>query len=430
MTCSRCGGVCSCTPEARIAVGTRFQSGMKLHSEPSVSTPSREQSHILLGSGLEFAATMDGIASSSRPKFVVECNDQLEDEIRASSVLGPAGSDSIANAGNGDMAVSSKSLGYSGTQLQPDLLAQDSTSWRQEVSERLHRYHARRRPRAPRYPSLRLKFETPETKWAAPSHDVPVNSQSTQPAPVQSAVRQAVAREYVDPVASTPIPAAEPSTSEPIPAIPRRRLHEVAAKIIEFPRTMYAPQAHLHDLAESILDRPRILEAPEIVPPPPALGGLTIEETTRPEPERRAGIDMPLQTAVVEDRLLAVAIDACIVLTAAALFSGVFYKVTGVRPAILQCAVFGAGLLGVLWAAYQYLLIVYSATTPGLRALKLHLERFDGKPVNRRLRRWRVLASMLSGISLGMGYAWHFLDEDGLCWHERVTKTHLAPAQR
>ncbi|PYX36127.1 MAG: hypothetical protein DMG81_16685, partial [Acidobacteria bacterium] len=403
---------------------------LKLHSEPSVSTPSRQQSHILLGSARDFADNMDGTASSSRPKFVVECNDQVEDEGREPSVLGQAGPDATGNSASGDRAASSESPGSPETQLQPDLLAQDSSSWRQEVSERLHRYHARRRPRAPRYPSLRLKFEAPEAKWSAPSRDVPLTSQSTQPAPVQSAVRQAVAREYVDPVASTPILAAEHPTSEPIPAIPRRRVHEVAAKIIEFPRTMYAPQAHLHDLAESILDRPRILEAPEIVPPPPALGGLTIEETKRPEPERRAGIDMPLQTAIVEDRLLAVAIDACIVLTAAVVFSGVVYKVSGAKPGIVQSAVFGAGLLGVLWAAYQYFLIVYSATTPGLRALKLRLERFDGKPVNRRLRRWRVLASMLSGISLGMGYAWHFLDEDGLCWHERVTKTHLAPAKR
>jgi len=36
----------------------------------------------------------------------------------------------------------------------------------------------------------------------------------------------------------------------------------------------------------------------------------------------------------------------------------------------------------------------------------------------------------LSAISLGMGYAWLFLDEDGLCWHERVTKTYLAPEKQ
>ena len=39
--------------------------------------------------------------------------------------------------------------------------------------------------------------------------------------------------------------------------------------------------------------------------------------------------------------------------------------------------------------------------------------------------RWEPI-SLLSAISLGLGYAWHFLDEDGLCWHERVTKTHIA----
>src|SRR5437868_13907900 len=131
MTCSLCGGVCSCTPEARIAVGTRFQPGMKLHSEPSVSTPPRDQSHILLGTGREFAEHMDGMASSSRPKFVVDCNDELEDEGRESSVLGPAGSDAMRNSGSGDMAISPESHGSRGSQLQPDRLAQDCCSWSQ-----------------------------------------------------------------------------------------------------------------------------------------------------------------------------------------------------------------------------------------------------------------------------------------------------------
>jgi hypothetical protein len=28
---------------------------------------------------------------------------------------------------------------------------------------------------------------------------------------------------------------------------------------------------------------------------------------------------------------------------------------------------------------------------------------------------------------LGMGYLWVFLDEDSLCWHDRITHTYLAP---
>jgi uncharacterized RDD family membrane protein YckC len=202
---------------------------------------------------------------------------------------------------------------------------------------------------------------------------------------------------------------------------------EGTAKIIEFPRSSYASPVRLNELADPVLDRPRILEAPEVVTPPPALGGITIEEAAKAEPERRPGIDMPLQPAPLDRRLLAVAIDGALVLQAGAIFSTIFYQLSHVRPPLPQLIGLGASMLGAFWAAYQYLLIVYSGTTPGLRAMKLQLQRFDGTAAGRRLRRWRVLGSMLSGISLGMGYAWQFLDEDGLCWHERVTKTYLAP---
>jgi hypothetical protein len=84
----------------------------------------------------------------------------------------------------------------------------------------------------------------------------------------------------------------------------------------------------------------------------------------------------------------------------------------------------------VLWAAYHYLLIVYAATTPGLRLAKLSLTRFDDSSTTRSLRRWRVLASLLSALSLGMGFAWVFLDEDGLCWHDRITRTYLSLRKR
>jgi hypothetical protein len=36
---------------------------------------------------------------------------------------------------------------------------------------------------------------------------------------------------------------------------------------------------------------------------------------------------------------------------------------------------------------------------------------------------------VLSGFSLALGYAWCFLDEDRLCWHDRITRTYMAPNQ-
>jgi uncharacterized RDD family membrane protein YckC len=151
-----------------------------------------------------------------------------------------------------------------------------------------------------------------------------------------------------------------------------------------------------------------------------------MEEVAKAEPERRPGIDMPLQPAPLEQRVAAMAIDALLVVLAVVTFAVIYYQMTHSRPPIAQSAALTGGLLAVFWAGYQYLLIVYCGTSPGLRAMKLQLLRFDGVPAKRSVRRWRVLCSWLSAASLGMGYLWQFLDEDTLCWHERVTKTYLA----
>jgi hypothetical protein len=44
-----------------------------------------------------------------------------------------------------------------------------------------------------------------------------------------------------------------------------------------------------------------------------------------------------------------------------------------------------------------------------------------------------VLAALLSAFSAGLGYVWCVLDQDRLCWHDRITRTHVqlaAPAER
>jgi len=94
-----------------------------------------------------------------------------------------------------------------------------------------------------------------------------------------------------------------------------------------------------------------------------------------------------------------------------------------------MAALAGAAIIAVLlWMAYQFLFVVYTGSTPGLRVARLRLANFDGSPVSRRLRRWRVLASFLSAFSAALGYLWCFLDQDSLCWHDRITRTHLRSA--
>ena len=306
--------------------------------------------------------------------------------------------------------------------LQTELLRpQEPDSWRHEVAARVDNYRARRRPRAPRYPSLQLKFESSEPSSTG-------QAATSQPATTAIPSRLAVAMQ--DPLAvSQRELSIQPETYEG----PRLNVQEAGARILEFPRSAAPPPVFpppvFDELAEPVVDRPRILEVPELELPPPALGGILMDPVAEPEKERRPGFELPLQAAPFSRRLLAGAIDSLLVVTAFAIFAYIFFRITLIVPASQQAAGISVSLIALFWIAYQYLLLVFTGTTPGLKLARLQLSRFDGSAVPVRIRRWRVLASVLSGFSLSLGYAWCFLDEDRLCWHDRITRTYMAPNQ-
>lgn len=296
-------------------------------------------------------------------------------------------------------------------------------AWRSELSDRLSRFRARRKMRPPRYPSLRLPFEPAlptfdrdRSSDDSPSFREPIAESSLALDPMGIHGREQTLR---------------PEISSPVDTARSAEARSANAKIIEFPRFAWTPPPPLPDqLAEPVIDGPRILEVPEVTPLPPALGGITIEPAEAQEIEKRRGIDFPLQSASLTRRLFAALIDGSIVVAAAVLFGLIFWKVTYFRPPMMNAAALAIGVWCLFWAAYQYLLIVYSGRTPGLMAANLELARFDGTQTSRLLRRWRILASYLSAAAIGMGYAWVFLDEDALCWHDRITHTYLAPKQK
>ncbi len=300
----------------------------------------------------------------------------------------------------------------------------DVAAWRGELSDRLNRYRSRRKVRPPRYPSLSLQFDPADGSANAriassPAEFEPVSSNAL----ALDGMRHEPAAATAVQVSRTPAPETAPPTHPPEP--------HAGAKIIAFPRLAWGPPPPPPDqLAEPVSERPRILDVPDAAPPPPALGGITIEGVEHQEAERRPGIDIPLRSAPLGLRLVAVLVDGLIIVLASALFGFIFWEIVGVRPPLAQIVGLAVGIPCLFWAAYQYLLIVYAASTPGLRIVGLQLARFDGSSVSRRLRRWRALAGCLSGVSAGMGYAWVFLDEDSLCWHDRITRTYLAPKKR
>jgi uncharacterized RDD family membrane protein YckC len=388
MPCPLCGDICRCSPDAHSAASPRWLP----EADAPATTPHSEPIPAIADT-LAAHRDLDSLTTSDR--------DSAEHTPDEHTPAEPAPEDSVA--------------------------------WRREVASRLNRYQARRKPRPPRYPSLRLRFEQEDSTRSANS------AVEGGPFPTRMAAssNQALALDQFAETGADVAAALEPEAFCNPQASPKPFSAEVqppiaapappSGKLIEFPRSWTPPAPPLDELAEPVVTRPRILEAPEIVPPAPALGGITIEAAQQPEIERRPGIDLPLQGAPLPRRILAAAIDGLIIATACTVFAAIFWRLTAIRPPRLQIIGLASGLFTLFWAAFQYLLVVYSGATPGLRLARLELSRFDGTPAPRRLRRWRVLASFLSAVSLGMGYAWVFLDEDALCWHDRITHTYLAP---
>ncbi|MEY2413341.1 MAG: hypothetical protein QOD84_1947 [Acidobacteriaceae bacterium] len=294
----------------------------------------------------------------------------------------------------------------------PEPQHSEPDSWRREVAAKLSKYNEGRQPRKPKYPSLKLKFEPND-----PSPNYASNSDSSS-RPAQS--RETTVRKTVEEV--------DGEIAEPAPIQPRKStVAEITGRILEFPRSFFPPSRPADELAEPVFDRPRILEVPEQLPLPPALGGILIEPAEMPAEEKRPGFELPLQPARMSRRFWAAAADGVVVLLALATFGSIFFRITKTVPMLKETAVMTAVITGMFWIGYQYLLLIYCGSTLGLKAARLRLSLFDGSPVPRKLRIWRVAASILSALSLGLGYAWCFLDEDQLCWHDRITRTYMAP---
>jgi len=310
----------------------------------------------------------------------------------------------------------------------------NSDSWRVEVAARLERYRTRRKPRSPRYPSLLLPFDAAES-WS-------------RPATASGSAAVAGARADQDFTFPTKELATVEAPSFTEPRQPSNRhtseqAGELSANVIEFPRSAAIPVFHPSDLADPVFDRhrPRIVEVPEILPPPPALGGMLIEPDHQESVDRRAPADSPVASASpsasIGRRTLAFLVDSIVLTIALAAFVAIVLRLNpglihglnlsliplnGPLP-ILAGALTAVAVL--LWASYEFLFVVYTGSTPGLRAARLRLAAFDGSPLTRRSRRWRVLASFLSAFSAGLGYLWCVLDQEGLCWHDRITRTHI-----
>lgn len=132
-----------------------------------------------------------------------------------------------------------------------------------------------------------------------------------------------------------------------------------------------------------------------------------------------------LELAPMQQRLLAALVDAGLIVAVAC---GAAYWAAGHLHALptMRTAEMGAlGLMAGLGAAYFALFLLLAGTTPGMRYAGLRLLDFDNERPSREQMRGRLLAMALSLLPVGLGMIWALFDDEGLSWHDRLSRTYL-----
>ena len=138
--------------------------------------------------------------------------------------------------------------------------------------------------------------------------------------------------------------------------------------------------------------------------------------------EAHGQLPVPPQSASIDRRLMAAAVDFCIVTGAFLAFLLVFALSTPHLPTGKPAVLMGGVVYLALWVLYQFLFFSLGDATAGMHYARIALCTFDDENPSRSALRGRIAAWWISALPLGLGFGWALLDEDSLSWHDRMTR--------
>jgi len=268
--------------------------------------------------------------------------------------------------------------------------------------------------------------EPPAISLALPSHD-----------PLDDAEGEALDEE----IAFRQSPVFEP-TIAPV---------EIPANLIEFPRQLVAARKARPRLAEGPLREEadlaptsaqlRIFEVeatqlsttPVVESVAPEWSSMVLGAQPAPAPfievpeTRFMPIPAP-QAAPLNRRLMSIMVDGILILTAFFGFVAAFaltcrkLGVTSISIGLQPAAIASVGTLLFLTLAYQLLFFTFGEATPGMRYARIGFCTLsDENPTRPQMRR-RIFAAIFAAVPLGIGFLWACLDDEGLGWHDRISR--------
>jgi uncharacterized RDD family membrane protein YckC len=173
----------------------------------------------------------------------------------------------------------------------------------------------------------------------------------------------------------------------------------------------------------------RVLEESRVVIDVSQPAGSETNLQSRPNEEARAFPPGLHPVASIDDRRLAALIDFCCLLFAYGGFLVLFASLGGQFTVSKLNAAVHATTFAIVYLQYFALFTIFGGTTPGMMLRGLQVVSFSGEPPTPRQMLLRSTGYMLSAGTFFLGFLWAMWDEDELTWHDRLSRTHLSPAQ-
>jgi uncharacterized RDD family membrane protein YckC len=226
---------------------------------------------------------------------------------------------------------------------------------------------------------------------------------------------------------------------------------DIPANLIEFPRQLVAPRKARPRLAEGPLreeadqaseaaqlrifevEAAQISNAPTVDSMAPEWSSILLAahpvSAVVEAPEAPFLPVFSPQTAPFSLRLMAAVVDGCIISAALLAFIAVFALTVEklshgpIGHITLQTAAIGVGFTFVVFTLlYEFLFFTFAEATPGMRYARIAFCTFNDDNPTRAAMRRRILATVLAACPLGIGFLWAWLDDDGLGWHDRISR--------
>ncbi len=266
-----------------------------------------------------------------------------------------------------------------------------------------------------------------------------LSNSTTNEARISDAGDAAEAASLDQEIAFRQSPIFEPFSLDPPTPLP--------ANLLEFPRQLVAVRKARPRLAEGPLREeseppsPQLrifeVEAEQIstVPEEPSVTPewASIRLDAQPESAPAAGSApapapalrptlFPPQTAPLELRAMAFCVDLLLNASALLLCVGLVARFAHSIPTGIPAVLAAGGTLAVFFLLYELLFFTFSEQTPGMAYARLGFCTLaDENPTRREIRR-RIVAQLIAICPFGLGILWAFLDDDGLGWHDRISR--------